>query len=165
MRAGWGESSTDLPTGKDLFFAKLPAMTSAEKRCEGSCLCGAVQFAVILPAKFCANCHCRNCRRAHGSAFVTFAGFHKDQFELLSGSKQLVRYHTETDATRSFCSVCGTTLAYESPRWEGEIHLSRANIEGDIENPIQAHVYVDHKADWFEITDSLPQVGTTSDGK
>ena len=37
-------------------------------RVGGSCLCGAVRFEVTLPSKFCAHCHCGNCRKAHGAA-------------------------------------------------------------------------------------------------
>ncbi len=130
-------------------------------RTRGGCACGAVRFELTLPSKFCAHCHCSNCRRAHGAAFVTYAGFPRDQVEI-SGSEHLTRYLTDTGATRSFCSRCGSTLLYESPRWEGEIHVVLANIEDQIDRPPGAHVYVDHKAAWWEITDELPQLGGES---
>lgn len=123
----------------------------------GSCYCGAVTFEAELPSRFCAHCHCNNCRRAQGAAFVTWVGFMRKQVKI-SGDT-LTGYITETGATRSFCSRCGTSLFYESPRWEGEIHIVRANIEGDLDREPGGHVYVDHKAPWFEITDELPQYG------
>jgi len=128
----------------------------------GGCLCGAVRFEMRLPSKFCAHCHCDNCRRAHGAAFVTYAGFLEDQVEIVSGGDDLVRYLTDTGATRSFCRKCGSTLFYQGPRWPGEIHVARANIEGEIDRLPDGHAYVDHKADWWTINDDLPRFGGDS---
>ena len=128
----------------------------------GSCLCGAVAFEADLPSRFCAHCHCNNCRRAHGAAFVTWVGFPNQQFRFTKGESNLVRFKTDTAATRSFCVTCGTTLTYESARWAGEVHVVRANIEGDIDRAPGAHVYVDHRASWWSIDDDLPQLGGTT---
>ena len=125
----------------------------------GSCLCGTVQFELRLPSKFCAHCHCSNCRRAHGAAFVTWTGFPEVQVRTVSGMDTLHRYLTDTGATRSFCSKCGSTLFFESPRWAGEIHVTRANIKGEIDRAPSGHYYVDHCASWWTITDALPQHG------
>ncbi len=127
----------------------------------GSCLCGVVRFEADLPSRFCAHCHCTNCRRAHGAAFVTYAGFRQDQLQV-SGSDRLTRYRTETGATRVFCSRCGSTLFYEGPRWEGEVHVALANIQDEIDKAPEAHVYVDHRAPWWEISDELPRYGGES---
>ena len=135
------------------------ASQDEERQVEGSCLCGAVRFRVTLPSRFCCHCHCQNCRRAHGAAFVTWVGFMEEQVAFEAGEDELVRYRTDTDATRSFCGVCGTTLFYASPRWGGQLHVVRASLEGGIDRPPESHVYVDHGADWFEITDSIPRYG------
>jgi len=126
----------------------------------GSCYCGSVTFEADLPSRFCANCHCDNCRRAHGAAFVTWVGFHADQVTIRGNTLEC--YITDTDAVRSFCSKCGTTLFYEGPRWENEIHIVRSNIDGEIDRAVASHVYVDHKASWLEITDDLPRYGGKS---
>ncbi len=127
----------------------------------GGCLCGSVKFELTLPSKFCSHCHCQNCRRAHGAAFVTYAGFRKEQLRL-SGEERLTRYVTKTGATRSFCSRCGSTLFYEGPRWAEEVHVALSNLSDAIDRAPDAHVYVDQRADWYEIHDSLPQYGGES---
>jgi hypothetical protein len=128
----------------------------------GSCLCKTVRFEVTLPSRFCAHCHCQNCRRAHGAAFVTWVGFQTAQLSVTAGEDELARYATDTGATRSFCGRCGTPLFYEGPRWPGEVHVARAAIDGEIDKLPRAHVYVDHKAPWFEIGDCLDQYGGTT---
>jgi len=125
---------------------------------QGRCYCGQVRFEVTLPSRFCAHCHCDNCRAAHGAAFVTWVGFPDAQFRLTAG-EGLRHYPTETGATRSFCDTCGTTLFFRSPRWAGEWHVTRQSIEGEIDRAPAAHVYVDHGASWYTITDDLPRYG------
>ncbi len=134
----------------------------SQERVAGGCACGSVRFEVALPSRFCAHCHCQNCRRAHGAAFVTYAGFQSSQFAYLEGLELVSRYTTDTGACRSFCQRCGTTFAYEGPRWEGEVHLALACLDGAIDRQPGGHVYVDHKAAWWPISDDLPQYGGTT---
>jgi hypothetical protein len=135
---------------------------SGDRQVEGACLCGVVRFAVSLPSRFCAHCHCPNCRRAHGAAFVTWAGFKGEQVRLLAGVDQLCTYLSDSGATRSFCSQCGSPLFYESPRWPGEVHVALASLSGPIDRQPTAHVYVDDRAPWWHIADTLPQYGGES---
>ena len=126
---------------------------------KGSCLCGAVQFKVTPPSMYCAHCHCSLCRRAHGAAFVTWAGFRTEQVDIQTGRERLNRYLTESGSTRTFCSCCGSTLFFEGPEYEGEIHVVLANIDEPIDRVPEAHCYVDHGAEWWTIDDLLPQYG------
>lgn len=137
-------------------------MTTESKTVRGSCYCGEVRFEATLPSKFCAHCHCDNCRRAHGAAFVTWVGFRNEQFRIVSGETRLGRYRTETEATRSFCTTCGTTLFFSSPRWGGETHVALANIHDPIDREPSAHVYFDRHPPWVTINDDLKRYGGES---
>jgi hypothetical protein len=128
----------------------------------GSCLCGAVKFTITLPTKWCAHCHCSMCRRAHGAAFVTFVGVPVDQFRIDQGAEAIKRHASSTHATRSFCRHCGSPFLFQGDKWPGEVHVTRASLQGQIDRKPQAHVYWDHRADWLDIKDDLPHVGTTS---
>jgi len=128
----------------------------------GSCLCGTVRFKIDLPTRFCAHCHCDNCRRAHGAAFVTWFGVAGEQMRLVEGAATLQRYATATGARRSFCGRCGSTLFYEGPRWAGEVHVALANMLGPIDRKPDGHVYVDHRAAWWTIEDRLRRYGGKS---
>jgi hypothetical protein len=125
----------------------------------GACLCGQVRFEADLPARFVAHCHCENCRRAHGAGFVTYAGFPDAQFRVVAGAEDLVGYATETEATRSFCRVCGSTLLYRGPRWEGEVHVAVANLLDPLDRLPRVHAYADRSPEWCPVTDDLPRLG------
>jgi hypothetical protein len=138
----------------------------SSEKINGSCLCGAVKFEATPPGLYFIHCHCSNCRRAHGAAFVTWTGFKNENFKITSSPDNLTRYHTDTDATRSFCKKCGSTLFFESPEEEGEaegeVAVALANLNGEPGLEPEGHYFVDHKAKWFPITDSLPQHGGES---
>jgi hypothetical protein len=131
----------------------------SSQEASGQCLCGAVRFVITLPTNWCTHCHCSMCRRAHGAAFVTFCGVATDQFRLVEGAEALVRYASSAGATRSFCGRCGSTLLFEGERWPGEVHVVRANIDGEIDREPQAHCYFDSHVDWVEFADHLPRLG------
>ncbi len=132
------------------------------RKIDGSCLCGAVKFEVAPPSLSCFHCHCSICRRAYGAAFATLTGFKSKNLRITSSPDNLTRYRTESDAARSFCKHCGSTLFYESPHAEGEVYVTLANIGGELDRQPDKHYFVDHKAKWFTITDSLPQHGGES---
>ena len=129
------------------------------ERVQGGCLCGAVRFEARAPSRFCAHCHCGTCRRAHGAAFVTWLGLPTSGLTMLAGGDVLTRYRTETEATRSFCGRCGSTVFYEGPRWPGEVHVAMGCLDGVLDREPSAHAYVDHAAAWWRIDDDLPQYG------
>ena len=119
----------------------------------GRCLCGAVEFELRLPSKWCAHCHCSMCRRAHGAGYVTWAGFESDHFILNKGDHHLKWYESSPGARRGFCSTCGSTMLFESERWAGETHVALACIEGPIDREPAAHAFFDAHVHWMPIDD------------
>jgi hypothetical protein len=126
-------------------------------KASGQCLCGAVGFAIDMPTKWVAHCHCSLCRRAHGAAFVTWVGVNDNQFTLNDPGGALKWFHSSPEAERGFCAQCGSTLFFRSSRWPGEMHIVRANFADPIDRKPQAHVFFDTHVDWLAIDDDLPK--------
>ena len=83
----------------------------------GQCLCGKVTFEIDVPARWAWHDHSAASRRAHGAAYATYVGSWKKRFRITSGKAALARYEDKaTKTARSFCSHCGTPIAYERPR-------------------------------------------------
>ena len=120
----------------------------------GGCLCGTVRFTAELPSKWCAHCHCKMCRRAHGAGYVTWVGFASEQFKLEAGD-QLKWYESSSGARRGFCTNCGSTMLFESARWPGETHVALGCIEDPIDREPQANVFFDSHVNWMPINEAL----------
>lgn len=131
-------------------------MSAAASSFDGACLCGALRFRIHAPTKWCAHCHCSQCQRAHGAAFVTWVGVESDQFEILE-SESLRWYASSAEASRGFCSRCGSSVLFRSSRWPGEMHVARANIPGNIDREPAAHAFTATAAVWFHGSDDLPR--------
>ena len=129
---------------------------------QGGCLCGAVRFAIMLPTKWCAHCHCSMCRRAHGAAYVTFCGVAASHFRVLSGGESIARFQSSPDAVRSFCRRCGSTMLFEGSRWPDEVHVALACMDGPIDREPAAHCYWDDRVEWVSVTDDLKKLGGTN---
>ena len=131
---------------------------STEDKALGCCSCKAVRFVIRLPVKYCVHCHCVDCRRSHGAAFVTWISVQREDFKL-AGREHLKWYQCSGQARRGFCGNCGTPLFFVSTRWPGEIHLTRASLAHKVNVPPRAHIHFDKHVDWFPFEDSLPRVG------
>lgn len=125
----------------------------------GACLCGAIRFAITPPTRFCAHCHCSMCRRAHAAPLVTWSGVPDGQLTITAGESLLTRYASSADATRSFCSVCGSQLFFNSTRWPNETHVATASLLDDPDKRPTGHVFYSDRARWFSCDDSLPKRG------
>jgi hypothetical protein len=126
-----------------------------EKYVSGSCFCGKLKFHYDLPSKYSAHCHCDDCRRAHGSAYVTWVGINAEQFHL-DESETLKWHGTLETGRRGFCVECGSTLFFESKAWAGDMAVTRASIEGQIDIQPGAHAFYEFHVDWMPtINDEL----------
>ena len=123
------------------------------------CLCGRVQLHASQPPTNGAHCHCENCRRAHGAAFVSWLCFDADAVEVFAGEQEFATYVTETDAQRRFCTNCGTTLTFASERWPGSIDLAMANIIDPVPEVEWRHTNADRDPEWSKGLDGLKRCG------
>ena len=124
----------------------------------GRCLCGDVAFRARLPSKWVAHCHCTLCQRSSGAAFVTWVGLHDAGVVIDDTHGRLSWHASSATGERGFCSRCGSTLFFRSPRWPGELHVTRANFDGPVDRLPQAHVFWDTHVDWAPLADDgLPR--------
>jgi hypothetical protein len=127
----------------------------------GSCLCGAVRITATLPSKWVAHCNCNDCRRAHGAAFVTWAGFPAERVRIDDAEGRLHWYASSPGARRGSCSRCGTPMLFTAERWPGEVHIARALLDDALDKPPAAHVFYESHVPWLEVADGLPKKYST----
>jgi hypothetical protein len=120
----------------------------------GTCLCGDVAFEVAAPLAWMGHCHCSRCRKAHGTAFGTYAGAPAAAFRWTRGEANVRGYASSPLLTRTFCARCGSKLPV---RWRDEIQLPAGTLAGEVGARPSQHIFVGSKAPWHTIRDALPQ--------
>jgi len=98
------------------------AMASAETAeivRKGSCLCGRVHFETTGNPFTFVVCHCHNCKKSSGAAFMANAFFSPKNLKI-TGQEHVKEYSDSNTTsgntlTRSFCSECGSSLFITSP--------------------------------------------------
>jgi hypothetical protein len=123
----------------------------------GSCLCGGMKYEIDGDLSGPLNCHCSMCRKATGAAFRSRAGVPTSSFRWVVGESLLSRFESSEFETRTFCSICGSTLVTISSVNPDMIGLSLGTLDDDPGIRPTMHVFVGSKAPWHEISDDLPQ--------
>jgi hypothetical protein len=98
---------------------------------KGSCLCGGIRYEINGPLGAVVNCHCSMCRKATGAAFRTRASVPARSFRWTHGEELLTRYESSPGNVRTFCRVCGSTLASFFPDAPEEIGLPLGTMDDD----------------------------------
>lgn len=123
---------------------------------KGSCLCGGIRYEYYGEIKEISICHCSQCRKAQGSAFVAICPIESAKFRIIEGANLLKEFRGSPHKARVFCSNCGSP--FYSIR-DNLPEVKRLRL-GTIDTPIQCtnkyHVHAASKASWNEITDQLP---------
>jgi hypothetical protein len=128
-----------------------------ESMATGGCLCGAIRFEIRGPIGPVDHCHCSMCRRAHGAPFSTFGRIRRDALAILQGADRLTAHASSEAVVRSFCAVCGSRLFFRHAALPDHEFVAIGSLDDSTQIRPEAHIFVESKADWFEIRDGLPQ--------
>ena len=120
----------------------------------GSCLCGAVTYAVPDAFAYAFYCNCGQCRRATGAAAKPFAGVPLAQVTLVQGHEHVLR-HGGTGAHDVHCGRCGSLL-WSVVRDGAWAHVTLGTLVDSPSIRPSAHIFVGSKAPWDVIADGLP---------
>ena len=87
---------------------------------EGGCACGAVRYRLTSEPLFTNCCHCLNCQRQTGSAFVINVLIETDRVELLGGVPQAVDVPRDDGSTQRIfrCPTCQVAVFSQYTRPE-----------------------------------------------
>ena len=79
---------------------------------EGGCACGQVRYRLKTAPLFVHCCHCKDCQRQTGTAFVLNALIETDRVDRLSGNTTLFPMPTDSGKPHEVarCATCGTAV-------------------------------------------------------
>ena len=124
---------------------------------EGGCSCGQVRYRLTSEPLFTHCCHCLNCQRQTGSAFVINLLIETDRVELLAGVPQPVGVPRDDGSEQTVfrCPACQVALfsRYGRP----EFRYVRA---GTLDDPSSVapdvHIFTRSKLPWVALPESVP---------
>jgi hypothetical protein len=125
---------------------------------EGGCACGTVRYRLLSQPMIVHCCHCHDCQRQTGSAFVLNALIEADRVELLSGQPEPIGVPTDSGEPHVIhrCPACRTAL------WS--IYSGRTAIRfvrtGTLDDPAalapDVHIFTRSKLPWVGLPDGVP---------
>lgn len=118
----------------------------------GSCLCGAITFAVSsdLPAPN--ACHCSQCRKQSGHYWASI-DVPRDALTV-TGTPHW--YASSPKVRRGFCGTCGAFLFWD-PLQGDKTAVAMGAFDGPTGTALALHIFVSQKGDYYDIVDGLPQ--------
>jgi hypothetical protein len=134
---------------------------------EGGCACGAVRYALEGAPMFVHCCHCRDCQRQTGSAFVLNALIETARVTVTNGEP--ARSEMPTDSGRPHgvyrCPGCGTAVWSEY----GGIAALRFVRVGTLDRPDalspDVHIYTRSRLPWVALPPGVPAFDAYYDSK
>ena len=126
---------------------------------EGGCACGTVRYRLASEPLFVHCCHCLNCQRQTGSAFVVNLLIESDRVELLAGQPVAVAVPRDDAGKRKQkifrCPTCQVAVfsLYTSPT----VRFVRG---GTLDDPSgvtpDVHIFTRSKVSWVTLPESVP---------
>lgn len=124
---------------------------------KGSCLCGLIRYEYDGEIDEISMCHCSQCRKGQGTAFVAVAPVRANKLNFIQGREYLKEFRATPDKARVFCSECGSPLYSARDDLPQVKRLRLGTLETPVRANRQYHAFVSSKANWYEIEDDLPQ--------
>lgn len=123
----------------------------------GSCLCGAIRYEIRGVPLMMYYCHCSTCRKATGSAFATNMLVQSADFVVVAGRELLSAYESSPNKHRHFCSACGSPIYSQAEATKQMVSVRCGTLDTELTMRPSVHTYAAEKAEWYEISDELPQ--------
>jgi hypothetical protein len=134
---------------------------------EGGCACGLVRYRLQSKPMFVHCCHCRECQRQTGSAFVINALIETDRVEKLSGETEAVPVPAESGRPQIIhrCPVCKVAVWSHYGGFHKLSFIRVGALDEPAELPPDIHIYTRSKLPWVALPAGVPAVEAYYDSK
>ena len=133
----------------------------------GGCSCGAVRYTLKSAPMFVHCCHCKDCQRQTGSAFVLNALIEADRVDIKSGAPDGVTMPTDSGRPHDIyrCPKCKIAV-WSTYGGRPQIRFVRV---GTLDEPStlqpDVHIYTRSKLPWVKLPEGVPAFEAYYDAK
>lgn len=128
----------------------------------GGCSCSAVRYRLLAEPMFVHCCHCRDCQRQTGSAFVLNALIEADRVEILSGAPEPVSMPTDSGRPHDIyrCPACKAAVWSDYGRRRLMLFVRVGTLDDPSAISPDVHIYTRSKLPWIKLPESVPAFET-----
>jgi hypothetical protein len=139
---------------------------TASGEATGGCSCGEVRYRLASEPLFVHCCHCLNCQRQTGSAFVINLLIEADRVDLLSGDPVPVDVPRDDGSSQRIfrCPTCQVAVYSEYGRPE-VLFVRAGTLDDPSEVEPDVHIYTRSKLPWLALPEGVPAFDVYYDSK
>ena len=128
------------------------------KELEGGCACGAVRYRLKSAPMFVHCCHCHDCQRQTGSAFVLNALIEADRVEVLSGETVPISMPTDSGKPHLIyrCPKCQTAMWSEYGGRTKDRFIRVGTLDDPAQIMPQIAIYTVDKQPFHHVPEGMP---------
>lgn len=149
-------------------WAKVNPFLSTSRRqrmnYKAKCCCEACSVVITGAPVINGVCHCDNCKRRTGSAFVWFCFFQNQDVMPAEGPFVLYALPNAGNQQRRFCAVCGTTLLWTNDYFKNFTGIAGGCISEPAPPPPDLTVSNANRCAWLSLPDDWRQSWSPPDG-
>ena len=125
---------------------------------EGGCACGELRFRLTSRPMFVHCCHCLDCQRQTGSAFVLNALIETDRIEVLAGKPSPVPVPTDSGGPHDVyrCPTCQTAVWSDYGRRPGLRFVRVGTLGAPSALAPDVHIFTRSKQPWVGLPAEVP---------
>jgi hypothetical protein len=134
---------------------------------EGGCACAAVRYRLTSRPMFVHCCHCRDCQRQTGSAFVLNALIETDRVTLLSGNPEPVAVPTDSGRPHEIyrCSSCRVAVWSVYGTGRKLLFVRVGTLDDPAALTPDVHIYIRSKLPWLALPEGTLSFETYYDSR
>ncbi|MES2605197.1 MAG: GFA family protein [Pseudomonadota bacterium] len=129
-----------------------------DSKYSGHCLCGDISYSADAEPVFTGNCHCKDCQRASGSAFVAAMIFPEDRVVVQGEAKY---FESKADSgnihKRGFCPNCGSRMFAKFSAMPGMLGVAAGTLNDSSSYSPKLDFFVASAAVWDHMDPQLPK--------
>ena len=119
----------------------------------GGCVCGETRYVLKSQPIGLIDCHCIDCRRSAGAAYVTWGSVARKDLVITKGEPRKISY---ANRIRCFAACCGTHLFFEDTKDSEMVDVTIASLDDPAPFAPQKEIWLEDKLPWVTLDESLP---------
>jgi hypothetical protein len=134
---------------------------------EGGCACGRLRYRLTARPMFVHCCHCRDCQRQTGSAFVINALIETGRVEKLSGDTEAIAVPTDSGLPHLIhrCVACHVAVWSQYGGAQALSFVRVGTLDEPSAQPPDVHIYTRSKLPWIALPAGVPAFEAYYDSK